>query len=169
MMDIWTKIWPNFWNERTGREKGLIGMALGLLAVLVLWFLVYKPISEYPAKQSRTYAQAELDLKIMQKGQFVIQGQSNGVAKTVTTLSVDQFPSTITKAAKDHNLLITRRQPKGYEELTLWLDSVDGKSFYTWVDVLTGGYNIVLTKAQIYHNDESNVRVQVTFKLAETS
>ena len=159
----------NIWRERSGREKALIAVALGLLALLAIWLLLLKPVTEFPAKQTRALAQAELDLKIMQKGRRIIQSQANSSIAPVAKLTVDQFQSTITKAAKVHGLLITRRQPKGLEELTLWLDSVDGKSFYAWVDELTGGYNITLSKAQVYRNDDNSVRVLVTFELTGKS
>ncbi|MCF6275406.1 MAG: type II secretion system protein M [Robiginitomaculum sp.] len=155
------------WSQRNDREKILIGVAAALLACLLLWQFLYRPVSNYPAAQERAYKQAVLDLKIMQKGQGIIQNQTNANAAPITKLTEEQFQSTITKAAKAHNLIITRRQPKGLEELTLWFDSVDGKSFYAWVDELTGGYNIALSKAQIYRNDDSSVRVLVTFELAD--
>ena len=158
-----------FWKQRNNREKILIGVAAALLAFLVLWQFLFKPISNYPAAQERAYKQAELDLKIMQKGQRIIKAQANTSATSTTKLSVEQFQSTITKSTKTHGLVITRRQPKGLTELSLWLDSVDSKAFYTWVDALTSGYNITLDKAQIYRNDDNTVRVLVTFKLAEKS
>lgn len=155
----------SLWNERNDREKILIGVAAALLALLVLWMFVYTPMSNYPAKQERAYKQAVQDLKIMQKGQTVLQGQSTTV-KPVTMLTAEKYQSTITDAAKDKGLIITRRQPKGYEEITLWLDDVDSKALYAWIDGITSSYNVTLTKAQLYRNDDASVRALVTYKLA---
>ena len=169
MIKLWSGIWPNIWNARNDREKVLMGVAAALLALLVLWMFVYTPLSNYPAKQERAYKQAELDLKIMQNGQNdlmgVLQGQSAAV-KPVTMLSAEQYQSTITDAAKTKGLIITRRQPKGYAEITLWLDEVDSKALYAWIDGITSSYNVTLTKAQLYRNDNASVRALVTYKLA---
>lgn len=159
------ELWTNIWSARNSREKVLIGIALTLLALVMLWQFFYKPLANYPAVQERAYKQAVLDLKTMQKGQTVLRGQSANV-KPVTTLSAEQYQSTITDAAKAKGLIITRRQPKGYEEIALWLDDVDSKGLYDWVEGITSSYNVVLIKAQLYRNDDANVRALVTFKLA---
>lgn len=153
-----------WWNQRENREQALIGAAATLLAVLVLWQFVYKPIANYPAAQERAYKQAELDLKIMQKGQRVLQGQTD-TSKPVTTLTAETFQSTVTEAAKTHGLVISRRQPKGYEEISLWLEDTNSKALFAWIDGVTGSYNVTLIRAQLYRNDDASIRAVVAFKL----
>lgn len=163
-----TELWNQIWNERNDREKALIGVAAALLAGLLLWMFVYTPISNYPAKQERAYKQAELDLKIMQKGREKLMGvlQRQSVAdKPITMLTTEQFQSTVTEAAKTHGLVISRRQPKGYEEISLWLEDTNSKALYAWIDGVTSSYNVTLIRAQLYRNDDASIRALVAFKL----
>jgi len=156
------------WKNRTSREKALMAVAGALLGVFVLWQFVYKPLVNWPKVQERALQQAELDLKIMQKGQSVLRAQSmSAVNQDVTVLALVDFQTTITNIAKDKGLTISRRQPGGDRELTLWLENTKSTAFYAWVDDVTKGYNISLQRAQLNRNDDSSVRAQVTFVLGE--
>ena len=168
------ELWRQIWEGRSGREKTLLWAAGIFLSMLLLWVFAYKPLSNYPAAQIRALKQAELDLKIMQKGQANLQSilqdlSASHVAKPVIKLPIAQFQSIVTGAAKDQNILISRRQPNGEGELTLWLENTESTAFYAWVNELTGGYNIELTRAQMYRNDDGSIRVMVTFNLVGQS
>jgi len=121
----------DIWKARAGREKVLIAVASGLLGIFVLWQFIYKPLANWPKAQMRALQQAELDLKIMQKGQSVLRAQSTGDAnQEITVLTSADFQTTITTIAKDKGLTISRRQPGGDRELTLWLENTKSTAFY---------------------------------------
>ncbi|PHS40803.1 MAG: hypothetical protein COA91_02930 [Robiginitomaculum sp.] len=158
-----------FWQNSSGREKLLVVIATSLLGIFFLWQFAYKPLVNWPKAQERALKQAELDLKIMQKGHLVLQSQSGDTGKLVITmLATADFQTTITRLAKEKGLTISRRQPAGDKELTVWLESTKTTAFYAWVDDLTGKYNISLARVQLNRNDDASVRAQVTFVLGET-
>jgi len=156
------------WKNRSGRERLLIAVAGTLLGIFILWQFAYKPLANWPKAQERALQQAELDLKIMQKGQLVLQAQSVSIQDLdITVLASVDFQTTITSIAKDKGLTISRRQPGRNRELTVWLENTKTTAFYAWVDDLTKGYNISLLRAQLNRNDDASVRAQATFVLGE--
>ncbi len=156
------------WENRNSREKILLTIASVLLGIFLLWQFAYKPLVNWPKAQERALEQAELDLKIMQKGYLILQAQSaDSNELEITLLAPTNFQTTITRIAKEHGLTISRRQPGANNELTLWLENARSPAFYAWVDDLTKGYNIKLARAQLNRNDDASVRAQVTFVLRE--
>jgi len=158
----------DIWKNRSGREKALVVVATGLLGFFLLWQFAFKPLVNWPKAQERALKQAELDLQIMQRGQLALQVQSlDSTNATITVLVPSDFQTTITKLAQDKGLTISRRQPGGEGELTLWLENTTSTAFYGWVDDLTNSYNVSLVRAQLNRNDNANIRAQVTFVLGE--
>ena len=156
------------WKKSSAREKALVAVAGALLGIFILWQFAYKPLANWPKAQERALQQAELDLKIMQKGQSVLRAQSMSTQdQEITVLAPADFQTTINNIAKDKGLTISRRQPGGDRELTLWLENTKTTAFYAWVDDLTKGYNISLLRAQLNRNDDASVRAQVTFVLGD--
>ncbi len=158
-----------FWQNSSAREKTLLAIAAGLVGIFFLWQFIYKPLVSWPKAQEAALKQAELDLKIMQKGRLLLQSRPGGGDKpAVTRLAAADFQTTITRLAKQQGLVISRRQPAGDNELTLWLETAKATAFYAWVDDLTGKYNISLTRVQLNRNDDTSIRAQVTFVLETT-
>jgi len=151
------------WEQREPREKVLIGIMLTLFVLFFGWLLALKPIVEYPKAQKRAYEQASADLKIVKAGEAALQGQIIGVEKTV--LSSQNFQSTITGSAGKHGLKISRRQPKGDNELSVWLENAVTPAFYAWAEELTSTYNMTVAQVHINRNDDGSVRVNITYRL----
>ena len=150
------------WTEREPREKLLIGVALGLAAILCLLQFAVKPLSAYPGEQKLKFEQAERDLDIMKKGQVALAGPA---PETKQEINANQAQVMITQTASQSGLTITRRQPNGETGLTVWLENADSRTFYGWVSGLTGSYNVELLSANVGRNDDGTVRAQLTFRL----
>jgi general secretion pathway protein M len=150
------------WTEREPREKVLIGVALGLVFVLLLGQFVIKPMMNYPVAQKRVLEQAERDLNVMRDGKLALMGAKPQVRQA---LEVNEAQSMITNSAGQNGLAITRRQPNGDTGLTVWLETVDSKLMYQWLDELTGKYEISVLGANLNRNDDGTVRAQLTFKI----
>jgi len=152
-----------FWRQRDPREKTLIMIAAGMFVLLIGWLLVLNPILAYPKNQKLAYEQANKNLKIIKAGETALLGAVDLPVKTA--LSAQNFQSTITGLAGKHGLKISRRQPKGDGELTVWLEKAQTTSFYAWVDELTKAYNISANRVNINRNDDGSVRVNITYQL----
>ncbi len=151
-----------FWTERDAREKLLIGIALGLAALVLGGQFILKPLLAYPGAQKTAYESSQSDLDIMRKGQAVLKGYK-AVSKTL--LSPSDAQSKVTKSAAAKGLVISRRQPNGETGLSLWFENAESTLFYNWIDELTSSYNITLLRANINRNDDGTIRAQITFKL----
>ena len=156
------------WSGLNPRERMLVGIALALTGLLLFWLFVYRPISHYPTSQKRAYERAVLDLKLMKKAQ---SGLRSGLVNPVRPeqLAPEKFQSVLTRTASENGLSITRRQPKGDREVSLWFEGVNSRTLYVWLQKLTKQYNIRVVRAQISRDDPGGVRAMLTFRLEAKS
>ena len=151
-----------FWTEREPREKLLIGVALGLLALIFGTQFIVKPLMAYPESQQAKLDQAERDLAQIKQGQAALSGPAPVDKQNI---NANQAQTMITQSAQRSGLTIARRQPNGQTGLTVWIENAESKKLYNWLDDVTGNYNIELLGANLNRNDGGTVRAQLTFKL----
>ena len=150
------------WTERQPREKLLIGIAAGLVLLLIAAQFIVKPLSAYPGSQKRLLDQAQRDLTVMKEGKIALSGATPQIKES---LESGEAQSMITNSAGQKGLTISRRQPNGDSGLTVWLERADSKLLYSWISGLTGRYSISLLGANLNRNDDGTVRAQLTFKM----
>ena len=151
-----------FWTEREPRERLLIAVALGLLALVIGLQFVLKPLMAYPDAQKLKLDQAERDLVVMKEGRVALSGPAP-VEKQI--INANQAQTMITNSAQDNGLTIARRQPNGDTGLTVWIEDAESKLLYRWLDDITSQYNVGLLGANVNRNDGGSVRAQLTFRL----
>ena len=153
-----------YWDQREPRERSSHRYR-GCIICAAIWLAAgFKAVNGIPQKRKkRAYEQANADLKIIKAGETALQGQTIQAEKKV--LSAQNFQSTITGSAGKHGLKISRRQPKGDTELSVWLEDAATTAFYAWADELTSTYNMTATQVHLSRNDDGSVRVNITYKL----
>ncbi len=152
-----------FWQNCKPREKGLIAFATLLFILLVGWQVILKPLITYPNTQKQIFEQAVTDLAIVKAGTDALRDANPLTPKT--NLTALEFQSTIIGSASQHDLNISRRQPKGAAELSIWMENVSATSFYAWVDELTRTYNIAVQQVSLFRNGDGSIRVNIAFML----
>ena len=149
-----------YWAHLGEREKLLISMALGLVFLLLAWQFIAKPIANFPGNQKQAFETAQSDLKFMRASEPIL---AMPIAEPKINIAAGELQSIVTKIALSKDLPISRRQPKGDDELTLWLEDVLSVNFYDWALELTKNYNIVLQRVSINRNDDGTIRAQIDF------
>jgi len=149
------------WMERNERERLLLAIAGGLMALLVLWQLVLKPVAAYRADAQAGYERAQERLEEMQRA------AAQAAALMARSRDGEASPTGDVRgiamaAARAKGLTVTRLQPNDDGGLTLWIDGVDTRVLYDWVVMLQKDHGIVVQKASVSANDgAATVRAQL--------
>lgn len=151
-----------YWMERTERERLLLGIAFGLVALLLVWQFVYRPVADYHADAARSYEQAQERLEDMRRSAaeaaaLMADGQGGEAAAPGGDLRTLAMTT-----ARAKGLSVARLQPTGDDGLTLWIDGADTRLLYDWVVTLQREHAIVVEKASVSANDgAATVRAQL--------
>lgn len=151
-----------WWQERTQRERMLIGGAGGLLAILIVVQFIIVPLQTWRDDAAQAETRARTMLMDIRQGVMEAEslqavetrrGQSNGKSDRVT----------ITSSAQLAQVRISRLQP-GTDGLTVWIEEVDALDLQRWIASLNEEHGITVHKATIDRiDDRPLVRAQLQF------
>lgn len=139
------------------REQALIGLALLLGGLFIIWQFLISPALAYNTQAQRSLENAARDHALVRAGLPVLSIQKDTTSKP----SFDQ--NAAVQCARRANVSIKRVQPASDGALQIWLDSAPAASVYTFINELEGGYNVSIQRAQISREDGGIITAQFTF------
>ncbi|MBL4869496.1 MAG: type II secretion system protein M [Robiginitomaculum sp.] len=151
-----------YWTNLSIREKLLVSVAAGIIALFIVWQFAFKPLLAFPSQQKKMYEKAQTDLLIMREGQSVLV---NSTPLTNEKTKVRDIFSEVTRSAVENGLVISRRQPNGATGISLWFAKVQSPKLYQWLDELTREHDIVIVRASVNKGEGNTVQAQITFEL----
>jgi len=149
------------WTDRNARERRLLAVAGGLLALLLLWQFVLKPVADYRANARLAYERAQARLVTMQRSageaMALMAERRGGQAK-----AAEDVRGAAMASARAKGVTVTRLQPMEDGGVTLWIDGADTRILYDWVVMLERDHGITVIKASLSANDgAATVRAQL--------
>ncbi|MEQ8736718.1 MAG: type II secretion system protein GspM [Rhodospirillaceae bacterium] len=154
-----------WWILRTEREQALIVSLLGLMAVLVLYFTVIRPVLSFRDQALQDYrAVSEVRDDVQAAATKLFKGSSQGDALRA---DVDDRPPRIiaSASARQLGLGITRIQPLEDEAVSFWFDQEDVSVLYSWIVNLNTQYSFVVSRVDIQKSPEGDaVNAQVVLR-----
>lgn len=154
----------DYWRSLTDRERLLIGIGAGVLALTLVYFLIARPLVAYRDDSERAYIAARGVFETVQQRAAqlaAIEENSTGERTAAQDVSLRVAAST---AARQAGVTISRLQPSEDGTLTIWAEGVQSGQFYRWLQILAeergiGPSNVLLQKA----TSGETLRVQVRF------
>ena len=122
----------HWWNEREPREKFLVAIAIFLSLVLGLWFGAVSPILENKADAQRDLTRVAEERVLIDRALLSLRPAGQGSAGPAT--DNDAFRSTVTRAAQQRGLAITRLQSGPAGTLQLAFSDVVPAEIYAWLN-----------------------------------
>lgn len=139
-----------WWTSLTQREQILIAVA-GTLALLFLIFqFVVRPSWDTKERAERAYSNALEEWNAVQ----IVAG--TGTTTRSFSTSGLALQTVVTNTADTYSLTITRLLPDESNNLSVWFDSVESQSLYSWLKELETNHGIRVRQATVRQDVEGD-------------
>ena len=150
------KLW---WRTRTLREQRLLIAMFALLAVVLAWLLVIRPISDRLSEARERHGAAVLAL-----------AEARTQAEAIGTLQ-EQRPaalgapldSILNRSAADAGFPVVRVEREGIKQATIVFESVRPQAFFGWVSQMEGR-GLIVERLTAQTNSDQTLGVEITFR-----
>ena len=118
------------WDERSPRERWMLGVMFALIAVVALWLGILRPIdaaqrSAHDALREATDRNAAIRAKVK-----LLKSLPQAAGAVDAAVPLDQF---IGQSAGEAGLTLERAQPQGADRLDLAIASVRPVALFSWL------------------------------------
>jgi len=137
------------------RERLLVGIAAAVIAVTLLFVLIWEPLyGSVTRLRNDVAATQQLIVELTQARSLTLSG--NGGIGTIQGRDRSLL-SIIDQTGKENNLAsaITRMQPEGETVVRVWVEQADFAALLRWLGVLQTGYGISVSEAAIDREAEA--------------
>lgn len=155
-----------FIAQLSRREKQLLMYGGLLVLVVLLWLLVYRPVTEYLSQQAALKTQLQQQLSSMQQAATGLTGQ---VSQDTRELPAGQtFSAWIDGQLKQLGMqqAVKRSEPIDDKTVTLWLESVPFDPWADWLQRINQQYGVVVEQVDVSITDRSlglvTLRMRIT-------
>lgn len=163
MADWWQTMRQQF-RELEQREQRLVLLAAVLIAGLLMFFVIYKPIAA-ELKSVRQSHQAQLSLRDWMQVQVNELKQNKGAGSATDSRGNRSVSVLINQTAAQNQIQISRSQPRGNNQHQIWLDQVSFNQLMVWLTALQSDFGIFVHSINISKADSAGlVRVNLTFQ-----
>lgn len=149
-----------WWRDRSGREQWLIGFMVALLAVVVLWLVVMRPLAA-------ARASAEARLTAATVGRADVAAMSGAIrtaeARTAPGRAIPLVEQVSQRAAAA-GLTIETLQATGDGRVTLRIAAVRPPAILGWIAEIEARDGMIVDRAAMTPNSDATVAVDLTLR-----
>ncbi|MBO6506178.1 MAG: type II secretion system protein M [Kordiimonadaceae bacterium] len=154
----------DYWHSLTSREQLLISFAGALASLVLVYFLVLRPLQIHAADSERALQAAQNTLRTVQMRVAQLQATVDAVSNRADGGAPVSLRVAVSQAARNAGVSISRLQPSDDGTLTVWVDSSQSTALYQWLQTLAeeqgvGPSNVLLQK----NSSGDGLRAQVRF------
>ena len=151
------KIW---WRGRTTREQRLLLAMFALLALVLAWLLVVRPLNDALSRAKERHGAAVVALAEARARAAAI-GEAQNSRPAVLSAPLD---ATIGQSATDAGFQIANLQREGAGRATLRVASARPQAFFAWVGQMESGRGLIVERLRATSNSDRTLSVEVTFR-----
>lgn len=148
-----------WWAQRTGRERWLIGVMLALLAALLFWLLLVRPLA---AARATALADAGAAATRLAQGQALaaaIKARPAATAAPVIDL--------LNRRLADAGLRAERLEAQGPGQAVLEIAAINGRLLIGWATALEQRDGLVIEQLEATRNPDQSVRARLLVRSAQ--
>lgn len=149
----------NWWRTRTGREKRLLLVMSALLALVLVWLFVIRPVGDSLSAARERHAAAVLRLAEARSQAAAI----GALAGARTPLSAP-LTTILNASASEAGFPVARAEPEGANRATLVLNAVRPQAFFGWVRQAEQRNDLLVERLSATTNSDQTLSVQITFR-----
>lgn len=135
-----------WWRGRTPREQGLLAVMFGLIALVIGWLLIVRPLSDTLDEAKRRHGDAIVALAEARARADAAE-RLQGVATVTAPLPIDGL---ITRTASEAGFANARVTAQGPSAAIVAIEAGRPQALFTWISALEGqGVRVRLLRARI--------------------
>ena len=150
------KLW---WRTRTLREQRLLVAMFAVLAVVLAWLLVIRPIGDSLSEARERHGAAVLAL-----------AEARAQADAIGTLQERRpaapgapLDSILNQSAAEAGFPIARVEREGINQATIVFESVRPQAFFAWVNRMEER-DLIVERLSVRANSDQTLGVEITFR-----
>lgn len=144
-----------WWCARTVREKRLLAVMLALLAAVLFWLAVVRPVLDWRGQAAADRAEAEIELARVQTELRLVR--PNAAARPV--IDSEGFESLVLRTAEGAGLHIsTGMEPGG--GLAFRIPDASSAGLFGWMSALERDYGITVVSLGVVENTDATLQVE---------
>ncbi|MGE4432071.1 MAG: type II secretion system protein GspM [Sphingobium sp.] len=152
------KLW---WNARAPRERVLLAVMIALLAIVIAWLGVYRPMENGLRGAALANQEAADRYADMARKVEWLKGAEKRAAGSSSTLPVEQI---IGQSAGEAGFTLDRVQAQGSDRVDIAIASARSTALLGWIQVLEG-QGMAVDKAMITPSGTTGtVSAQISFR-----
>lgn len=149
-----------WWSGRSDRERVLLGVMGALIALLLFWLIVIRPIDN-----ARAAADARLDAATLAAGRVALVADRVRVSRrTPTPTLVTPLPVTVGAAAEGAGFTLSRLDPVGADRVTIGISSARGPALFEWLAGLQR-QGVIVERITLRTNSDATLAVEGTLRV----
>ena len=148
-----------WWAERSQREQRMLLVMFALLALVALWLLAVRPLSDRLDDAQRAHGEAVTALAQARGRAAVRQGHATGPAATAP-LPIDGL---ISRTSAEAGFANARIAGQGPTRATFALDAVRAPAFFAWIRGLEQR-GLIVESLRARANSDRTLAVEATFR-----
>lgn len=138
---------PMRWYEgREPGEKPVIAGVVALVAISLLWLMIWKPLADWRDFSANRYVNAQSVWDWMQANEADARQTARGAAGGAATRSL--LP-VITRAANSHGLRLNRLQPESDGGVSVVLQAQSFNAMLKWLDELEQQHKVIVQRVSL--------------------
>ena len=142
----------------SSREQKLLRLTAMIALAFFVWQFVIRPVLSSNAQARAKYESAVRDQELVRHGAQRLKQIMPSIVNTMSR-------SDIVALSHEQNLQITRLQPDGDMQLSIWLNDVEVKGLYNWLYAAQKQFGGQILRADISKNTNGKLDAHISFKL----
>ncbi|HEX8624601.1 MAG TPA: type II secretion system protein GspM [Allosphingosinicella sp.] len=122
------------WLARTSRERWLLGVMLALVALVLVWLLVLRPLSDMLSAARQRHGEAVAALEEARAQAAAIAA----LEKNRPAAFAGPIDSAVAAAASEAGFQLSGLQPEGAGRVSMAIGAAKPQALFGWVDRLEG-------------------------------
>ena len=155
-----TESFKSWWRTRTLREQRLLLAMFGLMAVVLAWLLIIRPLNdalsearERHGDAARAVAEARAQVDLIEKLQQAPATPLGGPLDAV-----------VSQSATEAGFTVSRVEREGANSATMVVDAVRPQAFFGWLDQMETSRGLIVERLRATAHSDRTLSVQVTFR-----
>jgi general secretion pathway protein M len=156
-----TESFKSWWRTRTLREQRLLLAMAGLLAAVLAWMIVIRPLSDSLSEARERHGDAVVALAEARARAATLASLRNNADAPPLVAPLDTI---LSQSATEAGFQVTRLEREGPNQATVVIGAVRPQAFFGWVSQVEGQHGVKVDRLSATTNTDQTLAVQVTFR-----
>lgn len=149
-----------WWSGRSERERILLGIMGVLVALMLFWLLVIRPIDA-----ARASAQQRLDLATEAAGRVAAVADNVRQARRLTPVALSTtLPEAVGRAAEGAGFTLARLDPQGSDRVMIGISTARSPALFGWLAALQR-QGVIVERMTLRTNSDATLAVEGTLRV----